>query len=153
MLRPAKKRTALLPLFAALCLTAPVGTLLALQESETPPAPAVDGAPPLEAEPPALVPGGVKPLITVRATGDLGGEAVRVEIRDSTGTVVAEGSLPSGGEVSIEMPATKGGPFTVHAAPWPDAVSFSIRVIPGWMTLLPPLLAWRSRKLTRRTAT
>ena len=79
----------------------------------------------------------------MRIDGFLGTRETSVEIRDAGGAVLARGTLEAGSETSLTLKKVRSsGPYQVVLPEWQgDGASFELRLIPGWLTLLPPLLA------------
>ena len=101
------------------------------------------GAPPLEITLPKVALSGLTSSVSAKATAFLGVAETPLEIRDASGSVVAGGMLVSGTGASIDLEEVRSsGPYRVFLPElYDEGVSFELRVIPGWLTLLPPLLA------------
>jgi len=126
-----------LGLFLALALTS--ATAVAAEEATLP----RDGAPPIDVTPPKVALTGLDAAVSVRIDGFFGMRETAVEIRDAGGAVLAHGTLEAGAETSLTLEEVRAsGPFHVFLPElYRDGVPFELRVIPGWLTLLPPLLA------------
>jgi Na+/H+ antiporter NhaC len=100
-------------------------------------------APPVDVTPPKVALSGLTASVTVEAIAHLGVAETSLEIRDAVGASVARGTLPAHGTATLEIEAVSSpGPYTVvlpelHA----EGIDFELRIIPGWLSLLPPLLA------------
>jgi Na+/H+ antiporter NhaC len=95
----------------------------------------------LEVDAPKLAHAGVDTAITVRVPGAAPG--ARVEVADAAGRLLAEATLDPDASAILRFPAPAGGDLVVRApdlAP-PARVDVSVRTIPGWLSLVPPLLA------------
>jgi Na+/H+ antiporter NhaC len=105
----------------------------------------VDGPPPIEIAPPKLALVGHPTALSVTVSGQLPAASVRLEVRDlESGALVGETRLESGAEAVVELlPAGSGTRRYRAGLPdfYTDDLEFSLRSIPGWATLLPPLLA------------
>jgi Na+/H+ antiporter NhaC len=101
------------------------------------------GPPPIDVTPQILALDGAGASIEISASAGLPEAPTRVEIRDEAGDVRAEGVLRSGTTVVLDLDEVHGGsPYFVflpetHLA----GVRFSVRTIPGWLTVVPPVLA------------
>jgi Na+/H+ antiporter NhaC len=115
----------------------------AAQDFGTPEDTLMVGAPPIEVVPPKVALTGLDASIRITATGFLGAREVPVEIRDGAGTVLARGALEVGSEATLDLKSVRSrGPYRVLLPGFfRDGVAFELRTIPGWLTLLPPLLA------------
>jgi len=101
------------------------------------------GAPPIEVTPPRVALTGIDATVAVRVDGFLATRETAVEIRDAAGTVLARGTLEADSEVLLTLEEVRSsGPYHVFLPELHrDGVPFELRVIPGWLALLPPLLA------------
>ena len=137
-----------------LSIVVPILALLALTASaqETPsaaaaaPLPPQPGPPPIEVvDPPLVLLAGSADSITLRATGALVGGRAIVELRrrNVTGTY-ARGELVAGTDLVLDLPALGSGTWEfdlVLPGQTIEGLPLTLRVVPGWATLLPPLLA------------
>lgn len=100
-----------------------------------------DLAPPVEVVPPKISLAGLPTVITVRA-GVLPSPDSRIEILDSHDTILAHGTIPSEGETTLAFKADSSTSFRVVLPDhYHEAVPFTLRIIPGWLSILPPALA------------
>ena len=109
----------------------------------TPATAPLEGAPPIEVVTPRAALEGSTATITVRVSGSLPSTPARVQIRDASGRIRAEALLAADGETTLELHDVRGGEpaFVFISEHYLAGVRFSVRTIPGWLTLLPPLLA------------
>jgi Na+/H+ antiporter NhaC len=78
----------------------------------------------------------------VRPTAHLPFPVTPVEVRDAaTGEVLARDSFSSLSGATIELVANRGRGLVVHLPAFDAGVPVELRVIPGWLSILPPLLA------------
>jgi Na+/H+ antiporter NhaC len=100
-------------------------------------------APAIAVAPPKIALIGLDTAIGVQLDGFLETRETAVEIRDASGSVLARGMLAAGSATSLTLQAVRSpGPYHVFLPEWQHAGEpFELRVIPGWLTLLPPLLA------------
>jgi len=110
---------------------------------DTPATAPLEGAPPIEVVTPRAALEGSSATITVRVVGSLPSTPARVQIRDASGRIRAEALLAADGEATLELHDVRGGEpaFVFISEHYLAGVRFSVRTIPGWLTLLPPLLA------------
>ena len=115
----------------------------AAEPSTGAPTPLVPGPPPIEVVLPDVSPAGVDVQVTVRATGHIPTGTVPLEVRDAGGRLRAEGRLETGADAVLVLSDVRGGQSLTASVPglYATGVRFSIRTVPGWLTLLPPLLA------------
>jgi Na+/H+ antiporter NhaC len=101
------------------------------------------GEPPLRVTPPRVAVSGIDASVAVELTGLPGVSETPVEIRDGAGTVLARARLVPGVGATMRLEQVRGsGPYHVFLPELHvDGVPFSLRVIPGWLTLFPALLA------------
>jgi hypothetical protein len=101
------------------------------------------GALSIEVTPPKIALAGLSADVVVRSVGFPAGPERPVEIRDPAGSVLARGNLAPGTETTLTLEKVRdAGPYQVIlGGPAAAASSFSLRVLPGWIALLPPLLA------------
>jgi Na+/H+ antiporter NhaC len=121
-----------------------VTALGAVAGEATPPDPSSPpGPPPIEVSPPKVVLAGLDAEIGVRATAYLGVGQTPVEIRDARGTVRARGVLDAVNRVALRLEGVRrGGSYDVFLPGlYRQGVTFHLRVVPGWLSLLPPVLA------------
>jgi len=103
----------------------------------------LDASPPVAVSPPLVALAGIGAEIGIEALEALPAEEVRVVVRDDSGEVVGEAVLVGGAPGSVEV-VIGGGRHSLslhlpdhYAAP----VEFTLRAVPGWLTVVPPLLA------------
>ena len=101
------------------------------------------GRPPVEVQTPRVALSGLSATLVVRASGPLPAEGMRVEARNGAGWLLAAAYLPPGGEARLKIPAEAGRGMITVATPglYSEAIPVPLRVIPGWLTLIPPALA------------
>lgn len=100
------------------------------------------GPPPIVVEPPPVGLRSLDTTIQVRATGDLPAAECPLVVQDAAGDIVGRGVLATAGEVEIVLRSATGGTFTVFLPDhYAQGVTFDLRLISGWLTLLPPFLA------------
>ena len=100
----------------------------------------------IEVDPPAIAVKGVETPIEISVEGELPVGSARVEIRqeNARGVLVGEGLLEVGEVLSVPIEPLRSGRvrYAVKLLGLDhDPVVFVVRSIPGWMTLLPPLVA------------
>ena len=126
------------------CLTRSSRLLLLLQGLVLAVLPSLAADPPSVAvSVPAVALAGLDVSIEVRLEGLSGGSATAVEIHDDRGVMLAHGTAGPGSAESFTLEAVRSpGPYRAVLPEFPGGgTEFSLRVIPGWITLLPPLLA------------
>jgi Na+/H+ antiporter NhaC len=103
-------------------------------------------APPIELFPPLVAVKEVPAALGIRSGAGLTSATLRVEIWEAGagGTLVGEGSIAAGERTTIQFTAGSTGQ-SEYLVLFPnddyEPASFSVRAIPGWITLLPPLIA------------
>lgn len=104
---------------------------------------AVGPALPVEVSTPRVALSGIAVPIEVRATGPLPAPELSVEIRDEAGNVLGEGTLAQDSPTEIRIVTARGHDRLSLVAPSVagEPVRFELRSVPGWLSLLPPLLA------------
>lgn len=130
-----RRRTGWLFLFVLL-VAAPLGAQEMAEEGVSQP-----GPPPMRIDAPALTLSELATTITITNPGfeTLAGRPF--EIRDPDGRAVAQGVVAAGAEWTVDIPGRTGA-HTLHLpGTFDGAVTFELRAINGWITLLPPLLA------------
>jgi Na+/H+ antiporter NhaC len=128
---------------AACCVAAALSTIAAQETLETP-ATRFDGPPPIHVSPPTAALTGVPVALTVSPSGYLPADSVRIEVRDAaTGHVADAGELAAGGQLVLTLePSAGDGPFVVHVpGHYREGVPLSFSRIPGWLAILPPVVA------------
>lgn len=107
-------------------------------------------ASPLEIDVPDVTRRGASATITVRAAEPLAAPAA-VEVRDADGRVEARGSLPPAGDLTLTIDGVGARPYFVFSPELrPGGERIAIRTIPGWISLVPPLLAIAAALVTRQ---
>ena len=131
--RAAVKRAVSVTLHVLLLLSS-VGSIVAA------PAP---GPPPIDVTPPKIALAGLTATVTVQSNDYLGVAQTPLELRDASGAVVARGILKMLGKTTVDIEQVhSAGPYrAVLPELHEGGVPFELRVIPGWLSLLPPLLA------------
>jgi len=108
---------------------------------ETPPEASANLTPPIEVTPPRVALAGLPAEITIHAD-DLPAPESRVEILGPRGEILAHGTIASRGETTLTINADASASFRVVLPEhYREAVPFTLRVIPGWISILPPALA------------
>lgn len=102
------------------------------------------GTPPVTVSAPAFALVGHTIEVRLDPRPEFPREALRFEIRQvDGGAVVGRGEISAGVSATVELTAARGRrQFSVDLPDgYADGVPFAVRAVPGWMTLLPPLLA------------
>jgi Na+/H+ antiporter NhaC len=100
----------------------------------------------IEVEPPPIGVVGVRTRVEVRVTGEIPASGIRLEIREAGAerTLVGQGTVAQEGSAAIRFtPRRKGsGSYAVILrGPGGARAEFDLRTLPGWLTLVPPVLA------------
>ena len=104
------------------------------------PAPEADPRLVIEMPPVALY--GVSATITVKPDGELPEGRHAIELRNAAATVLDLEHLESGDSVGLEwVPRREDGALVVLAPSLQSELPVELRTVPGWLTLLPPLVA------------
>jgi Na+/H+ antiporter NhaC len=108
--------------------------------------------PPLSVDPPPVAVRGIA-KITVEADTEWSGPGpLGIEVRDAAGVPVGEAELPAGGSVEVELELGSGNHELEIRAPgrFSGAVGFELKVVSGWLTILPPAIAILVALITRQ---
>ena len=98
---------------------------------------------PIEVSPPPVGLVGLKTRVEVRATLPFAWNGQTVEVRDAAGRLLGHAALDSSGRAEVEFLTPARGDGLQASVPGLDAppVPLTLRAVPGWLSVVPPLIA------------
>ena len=116
-------------------------TAAVAQEAEPAAVPPAAGPPPVVVTPPLVALSSIDASVTLTAT-EVPPEGLEVEVRQA-GAFLARARIVDTEPITLQLPAAGGTrELELHApGAYTGVVPFTVRAIPGWLTLVPPALA------------